>query len=359
MARKKKRANRKITKEKPSVVDSNEQAFLNFVDQNAKQNSECNEVVDQNAGQNSRFDEFSVGKFIEIDSGSESSSSAASSSGNDGSFHVDSGDEPAFDGEVQKSVKKRGRPPKKGKALNKAVGVQDKSSKVLRSSSRKGKHTDMPPQGPTYNKEELKSCFATLGNVSKLIVLLVSIVGFVFKVIKKILEMNEAKSFNSPVDPVSLGIHVTGGLGYCLWLQFHAEVRVLDVVALHCGYSVCVQDYFDVVDTPMDFGTIFTNLQNGVKYLNAEDVYKDVQYIWQNCLKYNKKGDYIVYLMKRVKKKFMKYWMAAGLKNEILMKTSGTSFKVLHCSILLLVIFITLLNVASAPFIAVPTAYNG
>lgn len=127
---------------------------------------------------------------------------------------------------------------------------------------------------------------------------------------------------------------------------------------LGLGLSDCDQDYFDVVDTPMDFGTICKNLQNGVKYLNGEDVYKDVQYIWENCLKYNKKGDYIVYLMKRVKKKFMKYWTAAGLKSEILTKTSGMSFKVLLFSMFLLVIFITLLIVASTPFIEFP-AYNG
>lgn len=46
----------------------------------------------------------------------------------------------------------------------------------------------MPPHDPTYNKEELKACFA---------------------VIKKIMEMDEAKSFNSPVDPASLGLHET------------------------------------------------------------------------------------------------------------------------------------------------------
>lgn len=66
----------------------------------------------------------------------------------------------------------------------------------------------------------------------------------------------------------------------------------------------------------MDFGTICNNFENGNKYMNSEDVYKDVQYIWNNCSKYNKKGDYIVDLMKRVKKNFMKYWTAAGLYTE-------------------------------------------
>ncbi|XP_031128736.1 bromodomain-containing protein C631.02 [Ipomoea triloba] len=102
------------------------------------------------------------------------------------------------------------------------------------------------------------------------------------EVIKKVMKMEAAEPFNTPVDPVALGI----------------------------------PDYFDVIDTPMDFGTIRTNLESGGKYLNSEDVYKDVQYIWDNCYKYNNKGDLVLDLMKRVKKNFSKYWSAAGLYSD-------------------------------------------
>lgn len=67
----------------------------------------------------------------------------------------------------------------------------------------------------------------------------------------------------------------------------------------------------------MDFGTICQNLERGDKYMNSEDVYKDVQFIWDNCTKYNSKGDYIIELMKRVKKGFMKNWLAAGLYSDV------------------------------------------
>lgn len=86
------------------------------------------------------------------------------------------------------------------------------------------------------------------------------------------------------------------------------------------------QDYFDVIDTPMDFGTIYSNLENGVKYMNSEGVYKDVQYIWENCNKYNNKGDYILDLMRRVKKNFMKYWTSAGLYVEQPHGNKGETF---------------------------------
>ncbi|KAA8536585.1 hypothetical protein F0562_029063 [Nyssa sinensis] len=120
---------------------------------------------------------------------------------------------------------------------------------------------NLPHRDPRYSEQEL--------NVS-------------LEVIKKIMKMDAAEPFNVPVNPIALGI----------------------------------PDYFDVINTPMDFGTICSNLENGVKYMNSEDVFKDVQYIWDNCYKYNNKGDYIVELMKRVKKNFTKYWTAAGLYNE-------------------------------------------
>lgn len=125
-----------------------------------------------------------------------------------------------------------------------------------------GQTTDQKPEllckDPRFKKQELDTAL---------------------EVIKKIMKMDAAEPFNAPVDPIALGI----------------------------------PDYFDVIDTPMDFGTICSNLESGIKYMNSEDVYRDVQFIWNNCYKYNNKGDYILELMKRVKKNFMMYWTAAGL----------------------------------------------
>ncbi|KAL6545716.1 hypothetical protein OROGR_009590 [Orobanche gracilis] len=110
------------------------------------------------------------------------------------------------------------------------------------------------------------------------------------EVIRKVMKMEAAEPFNAPVNPVALGI----------------------------------PDYFDVIDTPMDFGTICSNLEEGMKYKNSEDVFKDVQYIWNNCYKYNNRGDYIVELMKRVKKNFFKYWTAVGLFNDQPQENTGS-----------------------------------
>ncbi|KAJ6700579.1 DNA-BINDING BROMODOMAIN-CONTAINING PROTEIN, partial [Salix koriyanagi] len=108
-------------------------------------------------------------------------------------------------------------------------------------------------------------------------------------VIKKVMKMDAAEPFNVPVNPDALGI----------------------------------PDYFDIINTPMDFGTICSNLEKGDKYMNSKDVYRDVQYIWDNCFKYNSKGDYILDLMKRVRKNFMKYWTTAGLYTELSKGSDG------------------------------------
>ncbi|XP_020221873.1 bromodomain testis-specific protein [Cajanus cajan] len=166
--------------------------------------------------------------------------------------------------------------------LSKRTGsIKIKSSKILGSNAEQtGKPlsasteiTDprerkAPQQNSRYNKQELDASLV---------------------VIRKVMKMDAAEPFNVPVNPEALGI----------------------------------PDYFDIIDTPMDFGTICNNLEKNEKYINSEDVFKDVQYIWDNCYKYNNKGDYILDLMRRVKKNFMKYWSAAGLYSEPSKGTKG------------------------------------
>ncbi|KAK4254446.1 hypothetical protein QN277_009830 [Acacia crassicarpa] len=156
----------------------------------------------------------------------------------------------------------------------KAGSIKIKSSKALGSSSNQTgkalpslgghthpKETNAAKKNPRYNKQELDAALV---------------------VIRKVMRMDAAEPFNVPVNPEALGI----------------------------------PDYFDIIETPMDLGTICSNLESNDKYMNSEDVFKDVQYIWSNCYKYNNKGDYILDLMRRVKKNFMKYWSAAGLYSE-------------------------------------------
>lgn len=167
----------------------------------------------------------------------------------------------------------------------KAGSIKIKSSRGFSSSSLSPCNNAGLVQGERTNQKESALCQDSQYNKQEL--------DAALEVIKKVMKMDAAEPFNAPVNPIALGI----------------------------------PDYFDVIDTPMDFGTICSNLENGVKYMNSEDVHKDVQYIWENCYKYNNKGDYIVELMKRVKKNFSKYWTTVGLYNEAPQDTESIQVK--------------------------------
>ncbi|KAJ8529762.1 hypothetical protein K7X08_036597 [Anisodus acutangulus] len=172
-----------------------------------------------------------------------------------------------------------------GNVLKKSGGIKIKSSKSFSSSmspcskAEMVKEEKIKKQEPELIRHDLRLNKQELDTA--------------LEVIRKIMKMDAAEPFNTPVNPISLGI----------------------------------PDYFDVIDTPMDFGTICSNLESGIKYMNSEDVYKDVQYIWNNCYKYNNKGDYVMDLMKRVKKNFAKYWSAAGLYSDHLQSAESSQIK--------------------------------
>ncbi|XP_050209653.1 uncharacterized protein LOC126660288 isoform X2 [Mercurialis annua] len=303
----------------PPPVNADEAVFLNFVGQNVNenvnenQNENNSESVELNRNTENNQNNYNSNNhdqnFTQFNTEMEFTSSASSSSSSSSEEEEDEeensdessfnhSDEAVVDRRGRTVAKKRGRSKKHANAnvnvnVNAAVaaaaaatvmssrGVGGGLSSTVMSSrgggyssmSRKHLHqmSKKPIQDPRYNKKSLKAALA---------------------VIKKVMEMDEAIPFNSPVDPVCQGL----------------------------------PDYFNVIDMPMDFGTICNNLENGVKYMNSDDVYKDVEYIWENCRKFNKKGDYIMYLLKRVKKKFMKSWTAAGLSTEISMKPNGNSY---------------------------------
>ncbi|EPS74100.1 hypothetical protein M569_00655, partial [Genlisea aurea] len=154
----------------------------------------------------------------------------------------------------------------------KSVGIKIKSSRGLSSSSMSPcSNTEAMKDDQTEKKDVESFQKDSKHNEHEL--------KLALEVIRKTMKMEAAEPFNAPVNPVALGI----------------------------------PDYLDVINTPMDFGTICRNLEKGDKYKNGEDVLKDVQCIWDNCYKYNNKGDYILELMKRVKKNFTKYWTSVGL----------------------------------------------
>jgi hypothetical protein len=63
-----------------------------------------------------------------------------------------------------------------------------------------------------------------------------------------------------------------------------------------------LHDYPEIVKRPMDFSTIKKSLQKGGKYETYEDLFADVQLIWDNCKTYNIAGSDIYKLAEYMEK---------------------------------------------------------
>eukprot|EP00850_Spirogloea_muscicola_P025893 SM004704S16641 [mRNA] locus=s4704:340:1107:+ [translate_table: standard] len=97
------------------------------------------------------------------------------------------------------------------------------------------------------------------------------------------MRLEEAAPFRAPVDPVALDI----------------------------------ADYFEVIDKPMDLGTIRRRLAAGGHYASAAHVRADVELVWANCQRYNLPGDPILRLLDATEAAFDRAWDAAGLRMPV------------------------------------------
>jgi hypothetical protein len=79
-------------------------------------------------------------------------------------------------------------------------------------------------------------------------------------------------------------------------------------------------DYLEVVRHPMDLGTVLQgvekSLQGAGPYLTAADIYRDVELVWSNCLKYNCRpvDKPMAMVCKRCSALVAKEWRKAGLE---------------------------------------------
>lgn len=79
-------------------------------------------------------------------------------------------------------------------------------------------------------------------------------------------------------------------------------------------------DYLDIVDNPMDLGTVLADVESSLEgsgpFKTALDVYKNVSLVFSNCLKYNDRPEdkTIADICKRSIKLLDKEWRKAGLE---------------------------------------------
>ncbi|KAK9815856.1 hypothetical protein WJX72_010824 [[Myrmecia] bisecta] len=99
-----------------------------------------------------------------------------------------------------------------------------------------------------------------------------------------------------------------------------------------------LDDYHEIVQQPMDLGTIQKRLLPGRKqgwgtivYKSTQEVQDDVNLVWHNCRLYNEPGDPIMDMCDNVEAAFEVAWKAAGLTT---MKTSPAGLPVLKLPVL-------------------------
>ena len=79
-------------------------------------------------------------------------------------------------------------------------------------------------------------------------------------------------------------------------------------------------DYPEIIQKPMDLQTVKDKLMGG-KYATYEDVFNDVQLIWDNCKLYNMMGSEIYKICERMekmaKRQIQKFRQAHGLPTPL------------------------------------------
>ena len=86
-------------------------------------------------------------------------------------------------------------------------------------------------------------------------------------------------------------------------------------------------DYYELIDTPMDYGTMRKKLENG-EYRSALIMQKDFVLIMQNCLAYNTKDSNIVKEAKRQTLMRPKLLKEAALKNNLFIHEDGSVIEI-------------------------------
>ncbi|XP_021822149.1 transcription factor GTE1-like isoform X1 [Prunus avium] len=75
--------------------------------------------------------------------------------------------------------------------------------------------------------------------------------------------------------------------------------------------SLGLHDYYQVIEKPMDFGTIKNKMEakDGTAYKNVREIYADVRLVFKNAMKYNDDKDDVHVMAKTLLEKFEEKWL--------------------------------------------------
>lgn len=105
---------------------------------------------------------------------------------------------------------------------------------------------------------------------------------FLLKMVLKTLWKHQfAWPFQAPVDAVKLNLPVSLAPRYRSHKKYYAQVFEVNCLLRS------LQDYYTIIKTPMDMGTIKKRLENSY-YWNAQECIQDFNTMFTNCYIYNK-----------------------------------------------------------------------
>ena len=64
-------------------------------------------------------------------------------------------------------------------------------------------------------------------------------------------------------------------------------------------------DYFDIIKSPMDFGTIKEKLKSH-QYLNMKQFLEDIELVFHNCILYNGEASQVSHMCREVQEEYNK-----------------------------------------------------
>ncbi|KAG6791443.1 hypothetical protein POTOM_000562 [Populus tomentosa] len=75
--------------------------------------------------------------------------------------------------------------------------------------------------------------------------------------------------------------------------------------------GLCLHDYYEVIEKPMDFRTIQNRMEakDGTGYKNVREIYADVRLVFKNAMKYNDERDDVHVMARTLLEKFEEKWL--------------------------------------------------
>ena len=115
-------------------------------------------------------------------------------------------------------------------------------------------------------------------------------------------KVNQAWIFHEPVDPDKLGTQKSSSIP-----------KKRNQSMSNNTSCIGIPEYFEIIKTPMDFGTVKHRL-NINYYHRLQEFIDDMQLVFENCIKFNGEDSQVGKMCKNVREEFKKLYEQLNLE---------------------------------------------